>query len=362
MNRVVIDILAIVTAILLLIFSLFTFTIRQGNRLSHHILSAFLLSNALFIIDFISPTIENVLQINLQWLNGVGFAFGFLFGPLLYLYAHSITIKDFQLKKLQYFHFLLFTIYFIVVLASINIPEGIKNIIFNLQIFGYMFFCFAVIIDYRKEIKKYYSSIEKLKLTWMLFVVGAFFFMWLIDLFTFVLYDNNVIDFQATTFFTFISLFINFIFALLLFYKAIESPEYFTGVPAVESHQKYEHSKLSDDEKKQHLVSLLKYFEDTKPFLNASITINDIANELSIPGRYLSQVINENLDKNFYDFINSYRIGEAKKMLLEDFGNKKTVLEILYDCGFNSKSAFNIAFKRHTGYTPTEFRSQKSPV
>ena len=92
-----------------------------------------------------------------------------------------------------------------------------------------------------------------------------------------------------------------------------------------------------------------------KPFLNPDLNLRDLASEISIPPRHLSQVLNEYFNQNFFDFISRYRIEECKKMLLTSSG-RKTVLEIMYTVGFNSKSAFNKAFKKHTGITPSQFK------
>ena len=96
MNKTVIDILGIVTAILLLIFSGFTVAYKKGKIYSHRILSAFLLVNAIYIIDYLLPEIGKTLNVNLDSLNGIGLIFAFLFGPLLYIYTKSITIKDYS--------------------------------------------------------------------------------------------------------------------------------------------------------------------------------------------------------------------------------------------------------------------------
>ena len=97
----------------------------------------------------------------------------------------------------------------------------------------------------------------------------------------------------------------------------------------------------------------------TKGFLNPELTVKDMAEELDIPARYVSQIINQYARQNFYDFVNSYRIEEAKRLFAETSRDKKTVLEILYQAGFNTKSAFNAAFKKHTGMTPTSYRRLK---
>jgi AraC-like DNA-binding protein len=67
-------------------------------------------------------------------------------------------------------------------------------------------------------------------------------------------------------------------------------------------------------------------------------------------------VINDLTGKNFFEFINHYRIEEAKRMLTNPKDKKITVLEVMYQSGFNSKSSFNTLFKKQTGLTPVEFK------
>ncbi|MFC0181885.1 helix-turn-helix domain-containing protein [Pseudarcicella hirudinis] len=95
---------------------------------------------------------------------------------------------------------------------------------------------------------------------------------------------------------------------------------------------------------------------DEKPFLNPSLTIQDVSDGIGIPVRDLSVLINHKLEQHFYDFVNTYRIEKAMDLLKDVTKNKLTILEILYDVGFNSKSSFNTAFKKHTGNTPTAYR------
>jgi YesN/AraC family two-component response regulator len=93
-----------------------------------------------------------------------------------------------------------------------------------------------------------------------------------------------------------------------------------------------------------------------KVFLNSSITLGEIADKLSVVPRYLSQVINELKGQNFYDFVNSYRIEEAKKILSDPSHDDEKILAVLFESGFNSKSVFNTVFKKITGITPSEYR------
>ena len=81
---------------------------------------------------------------------------------------------------------------------------------------------------------------------------------------------------------------------------------------------------------------------------------------LSVPQHHLSQILNEKLNQNFFDFVNNYRIQEAKKLLVSPDGGLLTILAIAEEVGFNSKSAFNNAFKKVTNTTPSEFRKNNS--
>jgi len=85
-----------------------------------------------------------------------------------------------------------------------------------------------------------------------------------------------------------------------------------------------------------------------------------LAKETGISSCELSILINHHLNKHFFDFINEYRIEKAMELLTNPERKEYTVLEILYEVGFNSKSSFNTAFKKHTGLTPTEYRRRNT--
>jgi AraC-like DNA-binding protein len=99
--------------------------------------------------------------------------------------------------------------------------------------------------------------------------------------------------------------------------------------------------------------------QDEKPFLEPELTLQQLAARLSLKPKMLSLVINEKLGRNFFDFINHYRIEEAKRMLTNPEDKKITILEVLYEVGFNSKSSFNTLFKKYTGLTPSAFKQQQ---
>jgi AraC-like DNA-binding protein len=123
-----------------------------------------------------------------------------------------------------------------------------------------------------------------------------------------------------------------------------------------DTEKRYEKSGLKDEDARCHLAALEEYMTREKPYLQGDLTIAEVSNALGIPKHYITQIINERLNKNFYTYVNEYRVGEAiRRMGLGEY-REHTVLRIAYDSGFNSKSAFNTIFKRLTSLSPTEFR------
>ncbi len=94
----------------------------------------------------------------------------------------------------------------------------------------------------------------------------------------------------------------------------------------------------------------------SRPFLNPTLSLKGLAELIDMKERDVSQIINEKMQMSFHDYINQLRIHHAKTLMQNSQDPKMTILEILYESGFNSKSSFNAAFKKHSGQTPTEFR------
>ena len=100
------------------------------------------------------------------------------------------------------------------------------------------------------------------------------------------------------------------------------------------------------------------YMIRERPFLNSEFTLQDLSLGLGIPAHKLSRAINRETGSNFFQLVNRYRIDAVKRQLSEPDGKNKTLLAVALDTGFNSKSTFNLAFKRIVGMTPTQYRKQ----
>jgi AraC-like DNA-binding protein len=98
-----------------------------------------------------------------------------------------------------------------------------------------------------------------------------------------------------------------------------------------------------------------------RPFLRSELTLAELALQVGLPARRLSQLVNQGRGRNFADWVNHYRIEEAKRLLADPASGIRSVLDAMYAAGFNSKSSFNALFKASTGVTPTEFmRARRS--
>ena len=93
-----------------------------------------------------------------------------------------------------------------------------------------------------------------------------------------------------------------------------------------------------------------------------SITPDALSEFLDVPVLELTAVLNGHFKMNFYEFINNYRIKEAKEILAADISQEKTISDIFLAVGFNSKSVFNTFFKKNVGLTPSEFRKKSIQI
>jgi len=95
--------------------------------------------------------------------------------------------------------------------------------------------------------------------------------------------------------------------------------------------------------------------ESKKPYLEEKLTIAELSGLTNIPQKQLSQILNNQYNKNFFDYINTLRVEEFNRRIKKGDNRQFTILSIAYECGFSSKSAFNRAYKKHMGVPPSSF-------
>jgi len=114
-----------------------------------------------------------------------------------------------------------------------------------------------------------------------------------------------------------------------------------------------------DPDKADEIMKRVTYlFEVEKIFRYEDISLQSLSEELSIPSYQLSWIINKKMNVTFSGLVNSYRVTEVKKKLTSAQDKEKTILDIAFDAGFNTKTSFNRVFKKLTGMTPSQYRQQ----
>jgi len=224
-------------------------------------------------------------------------------------------------------------------------------LLLKIQPFVYIVFVVKDIKVHKKCLQNEYSDLEKIGLNWATRIMVIFAFFFIISFFTgqnitydlsFILLVNILIGFEAVQYrYTYVS---------------ASSP--LTAVAKQGCSHKYESSGLNDKEKSRIDVLLKQYMQANKPFLEPDITLTSIAKELDSNRQYLSQVINEKYNMNFYSFINEYRIKEFID-LLKDGQTKNYSIEGVYGMvGFRSKASFYNAFRKVEKCTPKQYKNR----
>jgi AraC-like DNA-binding protein len=141
-------------------------------------------------------------------------------------------------------------------------------------------------------------------------------------------------------------------------YQVLHRSEYFDKPGSFFSFpmMKYEKSSLSEENKEMILSKIRKEMEDNSYFTNNLASLPGLAKQINETSHHVSQVINEKLNKNFFELLASYRVEHARKLIQKDKDSKLTVEELADIVGYNSKSSFNVAFKKYTQQTPSEYR------
>lgn len=293
----------------------------------------------------------------------------YLMGPTVYFFTLSTLNPNFKFKKIHLLHLLPFLINFIEFLPYyLNTTDfklsNYENLMkqgsvimpvhYFLKTTSQLCYFVAQLFLFKKyQIKKILNhNSNHYQVSWFVLYFGSQFILTttsFIDHFSGLHLFGDPYRFiiKMTAFFLY-----SIMVGLLFF------PNLLYGNTTIEKEikDKYSHSKLSNEAKIDILNNLNAFMKgENKPFLNEKIAMVEIAKMLKVSTQQISQVINEKTNLNFNDFVNSFRIEEAKIMLLSDAYSKLTIDAIAQKSGFRSKSAFYVAFKKHTGNTPKEF-------
>ena len=302
-------------------------------------------------------------------------------GPLIFLYTRSLAQHDFRIDWSVLWHFspviveLLAQLYFI--------KEGIAENRVHYDVPGFIGFRVAhltasaisisvygrksleLIREHETVIVQNFSNQRDVTLTWLSKLVKYMRVLWLFWL---------AFEVSFTLFLQFQMHFILVYVILYLLLGATTYSTYWIGihaltkassrlemVPAPVIPEKLSvYSRLSDEDLKTYSESLNRLMGNEKLYLHETLTLRILAQRLEVEPNLLSHVLNNVLRKSFHDYVNEFRIQEViRKMDSKEFRHLK-IVEVAYECGFNSKATFNRVFKKLTGKSPSDFRNNQN--
>lgn len=271
----------------------------------------------------------------------------FFVGPFLYFYVKSITnASDKKFTSWKYHLAILVPIALIIGFlypfkTNIDLwrPHIIKTI--YIQWFIYILVSFYLIRDRIKNLFNKKRKLLSLDIWLISILIGNLLLVTSYYFTSFVNYISGALTFS----------FLLYILLLFVFYNKKNKSVLFNSL------NKYADKKIATNEASLLIKKLKSVMQDDSLYKNADLKSSEIAKKVGLSTHQFSQLLNDNLGKNFALFVNEYRIESAKLMLHNN--NKLTLEAIGYECGFNSKSTFFTTFKKVVGTTPANFRKQK---
>lgn len=361
---------------------------KKSKKVNEKILPIwfFLLGLHLLLIFVISFGTFN----SIVFLTILHITFPLIHFPLLFLYVNELirNTEKFRFKNLLVFipFFAFLTLQFFFTKPSslskydvmkLTLPPGgfvHFNLIINI-VYGLVctIMCLIQLRKFNKRIKDYVSNINEVNLKWLAHLILGFvsilfvavvYILFIRIFYWEIPYNIDLFIYGSITIFIFSigyysikkTHLINNKLSLLL----VDMAEPGSLEPKKTKKEKYEVYGLKKNEALLLKNKLLKLMNEKKPYLDSELSLTQLAETLGTYKHYVTQVLNDELNQNFYDFINSYRIEEVKRLMKgSEFSNYK-IYALALEAGFNSKSAFNRIFKNITGLTPSQYKNQNN--
>ena len=371
--------MAVISVFVSLLLAFFLLTVQTKNKLANGLFALYLIffaidNSGIFIDD---NFIRN--HFNLEFFRWTICA---LILPAFYLYVLSVCFADFRLKSKHLLHIIPFIITNAFFLSRLYLLNDVEKTLFyahrdqspemsflffalGLQTVLYSIGVFLALKKYREIYQENYTNPRTSIFKWLFQIAIVLFVLYYLSIL------KNIVRYADIDF---LWIWSNFLLQFLVLtvtcwfvLKALNYPELFRGIDSKlllareilpKKNEEVTEIKGIQNEIITNQISTLKqYMEEKEPFLDPSLTIQELSNQIDIPVRDLSILINHHMDQHFFDFVNEYRIQKAMSILKNPLKSDLTVLEILYEVGFNSKSSFNTSFKKYTNLTPTAYRN-----
>jgi AraC-like DNA-binding protein len=289
----------------------------------------------------------------------------------LYLYAQSLMYQNFQLRGKHLVHTLLFWVVGAIFLVEYYLQPSetkvqillerdhpgvltspILAVAIHAVFLGYLCTTIRAINRFGLGIRQIFSSIENKQLAWLRTLLIGYAVAWTVSM-MYCLTAHVFRSVPGTEWVAGAGAVTGFIFINFLMINSLRQPVVFSGLAADQAALLEEEPTPQFDQTLK--VRLQQLMHQEKPHLHPNLTLEQLSRKLGAPSREVSRAINQGFGCNFFEFVSRYRIDEAKSRLA-DAANQANILQTMYDSGFNSKSVFNTAFKKETGFTPSEYR------
>ncbi|OJV17735.1 MAG: hypothetical protein BGO30_01620 [Bacteroidetes bacterium 41-46] len=364
---------AIIANFISFLMSFFLLTVKSKNRLGNILLAVFIM---LCSID-VSGIILGQSLTNNKELYEIIKSTSFLIFPFFYFYVLSICYIDFKLKIKFLCHLIPFISYNLIILIAYLFTQNdlmqlkLNNLLlfFNTYILKFQALIYLITIVHELKIYKKiflenytYGNIGIYK--WLSRIVMVF----LVTLPLSTIKDLSYFSYHQKIFSLSVIILTSVALLMLCWFilKALYSPDFFRGVyydmntfrRNKNGENKAIELELSSDSLAL-MEQLRKHMINKQPFLEPKLTLQELALQMGIPARKLSLLINQYSRQHFFDFVNMYRVEKAIEIIEKSEKKEYTIQQIYFEVGFNTKSSFNTAFKKHTGLTPSEFKKSK---
>lgn len=292
----------------------------------------------------------------------------FLTGPLLFMFERFSTQKNRTFQWLDLLHLLPFLLAVVYIWDFYLLPGDAKIAYYNSfyenyniepDYFYFLFMLSQLIYgiitlrnfhQYFKQVGFEYSNELIYRDRWVIFMLSGFVFYWAFTFLYHILLIANFDFFFPYDYltYTFLTLFIQ-----AFGFSAVTSDHSFFVTPISSTNARQ--VQKQDDDLEEEAQQILSFMEEKKPYLNPELRISDLSRLLDIPSHRLSAIINGSFHKNFFEFVNDYRVEEVKSKLPDPAYSHYTIDAIARECGFNSSASFYRVFKQSTGVTPSEY-------
>lgn len=306
-----------------------------------------------------------------------------LIGPLLFVYFDLITTGSKRFNSKYLIHLLPFIISIIGFYPYFFQREVTNFFLYDPgtwmhRIASYVWYynsplyyliCLFLLYRHKKKVKMYYSFTENVDLKWLFYLVHGFAAFLIFGFISGLLrmYFDVELPFGSQHY-TWLIMII-YIFGMgyygfrqrgLFFITYEDESDIKIMLNKIKNPSIYKKSNLNDLEVVDLEYRLRKEMEEGKPYLDCELDLRELALKLQTTPHKLSQLINERMKSNFYEFVNEYRITEVKKALLDPKNKNLKIMAVAYDSGFNSKSSFYNVFNKSTGLNPSKYKQQYS--